>query len=64
MNTVEAKETKGVLFYALLCACLGVWGYVFHQIAHGFSQVEDPFEAGEQTRPWAARKDRGNLCCR
>ncbi len=45
MNAVEAKKTKGMLFYALLCACLGVWGYVFYQIAHGFSQVEDPFEA-------------------
>lgn len=45
MNTVEARKAKGVLFYALLCACLGVWGYVFYQIAHGFSQVEDPFEA-------------------
>ena len=45
MNVVEAKKTKGMLFYALLCACLGVWGYVFYQIVHGFSQVEDPFEA-------------------
>ena len=45
MKAVEAKKTKGLLFYALLCACFGVWGYVFYQIAHGFSQVEDPFEA-------------------
>ncbi len=45
MNDGEAKKTKGVLFYTLLCACLGVWGYVFFQVAHGFSPMEDPFEA-------------------
>ena len=45
MSAVEEKKTKGMFFFALLCACLGVWGYVFYQIAHGFSQMEDPFEA-------------------
>ena len=42
---LEERKTKGMFFFALLCACLGVWGYVFYQIAHGFSQMEDPFEA-------------------
>lgn len=45
MSAVEEKKMKGLLFYALLCVCLGVWGYVFYQVAHSFSQVEDPFEA-------------------
>jgi len=45
MKAVEIKKTKGLLFYALLCTCFGVWGYVFYQIAQGFSPVEDPFEA-------------------
>jgi len=44
MKAAETKKTKGILFYALLCTCLGVWGYVFYLIAHAVSPVEDPFE--------------------
>ena len=45
MKTLEVQPSKGALFYVLLCACLGVWGYVLYQIAHGLGQPEDPFEA-------------------
>ena len=44
MKTPDAKASKGVLFYVLLCACLGVWGYVLYQIAHGLGPAEDPFD--------------------
>ena len=43
MKAMGLKKTKGLLFYTLLCLCLGVWGYVFYQVAHGFSQGDDPF---------------------
>lgn len=35
------RKPKQLVTYALLCACLGIWGYVLFQMAHGFVAVED-----------------------
>lgn len=44
MNDAEAKKPRGLLFYALFFACLGIWGYVLYQLAHGLSAAQDPFD--------------------
>ena len=41
MQTPKVKTTKGLLFYGLLCACLGVWGYVLYQVAVNLAPRED-----------------------
>ena len=44
MSDSAAKKPRSLLFYALLCACLGIWGYVLYQIAHGLGAAEDSFD--------------------
>ena len=44
MNDAETKKPRGLLFYALFFACLGIWGYVLYQVAHGLSAAQDPFD--------------------
>lgn len=41
MTEATPARRKGLLFYALLCACIGVWSYVLYQVTQGVHQTYD-----------------------
>lgn len=61
MKERGAKKHKGVLFYALVGLCLGVWGYVFYQITHGVGEAGDPFAVNPLAAPALAPAPRRAL---
>ena len=72
MSDAAPARRKGLLFYVLLCACLGIWSYVLYQVAQGvtstyvspvveFPAMPSPVEPEQLVRPGPNTTYRGDF---